>query len=402
MFHKFVDISDIRVTAKSVYLCIHKYGPMSKNDIKERLGSSLANISRFLLELEDADMILKTKGRGRLSGKYQANPEAGYAFGGYINSDVVGMGLCDVTGRVIKQYEIPFADADTPEKALDFFLQVNNELLAYEESKKTLGSSIAILGPKDKGKELIVNPPDMPKWGIIPFKQMYEEVINRTMDTVLFAEAILLGSLLFDDHNTNENINLFWLDEGIGAAIYHKGRMDLDLQDNSKILGHQIVDFNGPPCHCGQRGCLTNYGSIHSFRQLLLPYSRITEEEDKKAQALHAEDPWRYSIDLEKISLEMGRSDRPIQIQTFMEDFDKAFFAGLSNTFYGMHPDKVIFCGRIASYYRDRLEGIVSRIKKNYSNIPMDIDVRWLDLKSTDLIRGSAARVFNNYLNFVD
>ncbi len=64
MFQTFVDISGKKVTAKSVYLCVYKYGPISKNKILEKLGGSLANISRFLLELERSEMILKNKGRG--------------------------------------------------------------------------------------------------------------------------------------------------------------------------------------------------------------------------------------------------------------------------------------------------------------------------------------------------
>jgi len=402
VFHQFVDISEIRVTQKSIYLCIHKNGPISKNDIQENLGSSLANIGRFLLELEDTGMILKSKSRGRLSGKYKANPDAGYAFGGYINSDVIGLGLCDVAGNIVNKFEIPFADADTPEKALDFFSDAHMKLTVCTESEKALGSSIAIMGPMDKDLNLIVNPPNMPKWGMVPFKKMYEDKVTGPMTPVLFAEAILLGSLFFDVHDLNENINLFWLDEGIGAGISHRGRMGLDLKDNSKILGHQIVDFNGLPCHCGQRGCLINYGSIQSIRQTLLPYCRINPEDRQKAEDRHLENPWCYSTDLELIKYEMERQDRSFQIESFLEDFDKAYFAGLWNTFSGINPDKVIFCGRIAMYYRDRLQNVISKIMKNYSNQKEGIDVQWVDLNSDNLIQGSAARVFNNYLNFVD
>ena len=387
MFHKFVDISETRVTSKSVYLCIHKYGPVSKNELQEKLGGSVANISRFLLELEDADMILKTKGRGRLSGKYKANPDAGYAYGGYINSDVIGFGLCDVEGRVLSKSEIPLADADTPEKALDFFLQAHKGLSSFAETEKALGTAIAIVGPMDKDLDLVVNPPDLPKWGVVPFKEMYEKAIGCPMTPVLFAEAILLGELLFETHELDENINLFWLDEGIGASISHKGRMDLNLKDNSKILGHQIVDFNGRPCHCGQRGCLINYGSISSIRRDLLSYCSLKVEEETRAEKLHIENPWVFSRDLEKIRSAVGSHEQSVQIESYMDDFDKAYFAGLWNTFSGVHPDKVIFCGRIASYYRDRMQNILSRIMENYSYEKEGIDVSWVDLESDHLIR---------------
>jgi predicted NBD/HSP70 family sugar kinase len=402
VFHQFVDISEKRVTAKSVYICIHKYGPISKNEILEKLGSSLANISRFLLELENSGMILKSKGSGRLSGQYRANPDAAYAFGGYINGDVIGLGLCDVTGRVIDCHETLFADADTPEKAIEFFSSAHKKLLSYPEAAKSMGTSIAIVGPMDKEKNLIVYPPDMPKWGEVPFKEMYEKAIDSPMDPELFAEAILLGDLLFENHEINQNIILFWLDEGIGASISHKGRMDLDQKDRSMILGHQIVDFNGIPCHCGKRGCLVNYGSIPSFRKTLLPYYRVEEKEVKRAESLHKENPWKHSIDLEIIKNATSRDKQLSLMDGFLSDFDNAYFAGLWNTINGIRPNKVIFCGRIASYYKERLEGVMSRIMTSDSSETSNIDIHWIDLDSNHLVRSSAARVFNNYINIVD
>ncbi|MCF7944235.1 MAG: ROK family transcriptional regulator [Spirochaetia bacterium] len=402
MFKKFVDFSEIRVTPKSVYLCIHTDGPISKNEIRDKLGSSIANISRFLQELESSGMILKSEGRGRLSGKYTADPDAAYAFGGYINSDVIGLGLCNVTGRVLKNYEVSFAEADTPEKALEFFAETHKKLLPLADTDKVLGSSISIVGPMDKKLDTIINPPDMPKWGVVPFKAMYERAVSAPMTQNLFAEAILLGEIFFRGRDLNKNVILFWLDEGIGASVSHKGRMDLDLKDNSMILGHQIVDFNGIPCHCGKRGCLINYGSIHSFRHALLPYIRISDKEKKRIEELHRDDPWSYSTDLEISELAYERNRRSLHFETFMEDFEKAYFAALWNTFNGIRPNEVIFCGRIASYFRKQLQRVVARIKENNNYEASDIDVHWVDLDSRSLIQGSSARVFNNYLNFVE
>jgi len=401
-FKTFTSISEIRVTAKSVYLCIHKYEPLTKNEIHEKLGSSLANITRFLMELHKDNLILKSESRGRLSAKYRVNPDAAYAFGGYINGDVIGLGLCDIAGNIIAKYEGLFEDADTPEKALDFFKKAHSLLKSNRQVQKSLGTSIAIVGPMDKERDLLVFPPNMPKWEEVPFKKMYEESISAPMIPELFAEAILIGELFFEDHEIDSNILLFWLDEGIGASLSHLGRMDLNRKDRSKILGHQIVDFNGVPCHCGKRGCLANYGTIPSFRRAVLPFCHIQSEEIQNARKLHKDNPWRYSADLEIVNKIKKRNQNKGLMDAFFEDFEKAYFAGLWNTFNGINPDNVIFCGRLSEYYKENLKSVMSRIINSENSETKNLKVQWLKLDSTNIIRGSAARVFNSYLNIVE
>jgi predicted NBD/HSP70 family sugar kinase len=46
---------------------------------------------------------------------------------------------------------------------------------------------------------------------------------------------------------------------GIGAGIVLDGALFRGARGWSGELGHMTVDHNGPPCHCGSRGCLERY-----------------------------------------------------------------------------------------------------------------------------------------------
>ncbi len=56
-------------------------------------------------------------------------------------------------------------------KLLIFFASAHKKLLSHEEAKKSLGTSIAIVGPMDKEKNLLMKPPDMPKWKMFHLKR---------------------------------------------------------------------------------------------------------------------------------------------------------------------------------------------------------------------------------------
>jgi glucokinase len=43
---------------------------------------------------------------------------------------------------------------------------------------------------------------------------------------------------------------------GIGGAIVSQGTLFLGREGAAAELGHMIMDLNGPPCSCGNRGCL--------------------------------------------------------------------------------------------------------------------------------------------------
>ena len=48
---------------------------------------------------------------------------------------------------------------------------------------------------------------------------------------------------------------------GIGGGLVINGQLHLGIGGTGGELGHQIINFNGPICGCGNRGCLEAYAS---------------------------------------------------------------------------------------------------------------------------------------------
>jgi glucokinase len=53
----------------------------------------------------------------------------------------------------------------------------------------------------------------------------------------------------------------FAIGTGIGGGLVVNGQLHLGIGGTGGELGHQMIDYNGPPCGCGNHGCLEAYAS---------------------------------------------------------------------------------------------------------------------------------------------
>jgi len=74
--------------------------------------------------------------------------------------------------------------------------------------------------------------------------------------------ACALAELWFGRHADNvRHLVAVTVSEGIGVGLLLNGQLVHGLDSMAGEFGHVVLDENGPPCSCGQRGCLEQYAS---------------------------------------------------------------------------------------------------------------------------------------------
>jgi glucokinase len=58
-----------------------------------------------------------------------------------------------------------------------------------------------------------------------------------------------------------DTIACFTLGTGVGGGLVINGKLHLGIGGTAGELGHQVIDFNGPRCGCGNLGCLETFAS---------------------------------------------------------------------------------------------------------------------------------------------
>lgn len=108
-------------------------------------------------------------------------------------------------------------------------------------------------------------------------KQLHD-FVETTYHIPLYAEndsnAALLGELWFGSGKNSNNLVLYNIGKGIGAAACLGGRLIKGYHNSSIEIGHVTINFQGPQCECGNRGCLELYAGLDHLKGELQKFNQ--------------------------------------------------------------------------------------------------------------------------------
>jgi len=104
--------------------------------------------------------------------------------------------------------------------------------------------------------------PNLPgNWPNVPVRDSLAAAVSLPVHLLNDARAMTLGEWAYGAGRGVDSMACFGIGTGIGGGLILGGRLYLGLGGNSAELGHTVIDFNGPPCGCGNRGCVETYAS---------------------------------------------------------------------------------------------------------------------------------------------
>jgi glucokinase len=124
------------------------------------------------------------------------------------------------------------------------------------------GIGIGVPGVLDLEHGLTLFLPNLPgAWPDVPLRDTIARLTGLTTVILNDARSITFGEWRFGAGRGVETIACFAIGTGIGGGLVIDGKLHLGIGGTGGELGHQVIDFNGPQCGCGNRGCLEVYAS---------------------------------------------------------------------------------------------------------------------------------------------
>jgi len=108
---------------------------------------------------------------------------------------------------------------------------------------------------------VVFAPPNLPGWRNVPVVERLRAATGMNVVMENDANCAALGEFVCGAGRGVRNLVLLTLGTGIGGGIILDGRLWRGSNENAGEIGHQIVQLDGRPCNCGQRGCLEAYAS---------------------------------------------------------------------------------------------------------------------------------------------
>ncbi|ADB33342.1 ROK family protein [Kribbella flavida DSM 17836] len=223
-------------------------------------GQAISNITRRLL---DAGLVReagrqKSAGLGKPRTLLELEPTGQYAVGVHLDPAVVTVVLLDLTGQVIARRRAQTPAADGPDVLIAGIAATVEDVIAEAgvPRQRVVGVGIAAPGPIDVDRGVVVDPPNLTAWHLVPLRDALRDrtglpvLLDKDVTAAASAEKWAGGP------NGRGSFVFFYLGTGIGAGLVIGDEVVRGSSSNVGEIGHVIVDPEGPLCFCGRRGCV--------------------------------------------------------------------------------------------------------------------------------------------------
>lgn len=168
------------------------------------------------------------------------------------------VGLVDSSGRVLA-HERTATPQEGPESVARAIRELARSVRAAAGAagETIAGVGVAAAGPTDNKRGVLYDPPNIKGWGReTPFGPLLARELGETVCVENDANAAALGEAWVGAGRGVRDLVYITVSTGIGGGLILDGRLYRGANGTAGEIGHIIIEPNGPPCHCGNRGCL--------------------------------------------------------------------------------------------------------------------------------------------------
>ena len=119
---------------------------------------------------------------------------------------------------------------------------------------------LACAGTVDHEHGAVLSSPNLPLKEV-PLAGILEKSLGIPVVLENDANAAVLGEATAGAAGGLQHVVMLTLGTGVGGALFLEGRLYRGASGGAGELGHVVVQADGLPCRCGNRGCLEMYAS---------------------------------------------------------------------------------------------------------------------------------------------
>jgi glucokinase len=292
----------------------------------------------------------------------------------FIGCDLGGTNLrsavVDVeTGDVLHQECIPTLAWEKHDAVMrrmsDLILHVIQATGTEKDNIGAIGIGVPGVLDLDKGETLFL--PNL--HGTWPHIPLAETITRQTgLSTFLLNDvrSITNGEWRFGAGSGVDTLAVFAIGTGIGGGLVINGKLHLGLGGTGGELGHTMIDFNGPPCGCGNDGCLEAYASGPAIAAMGM--KAVSQGLTTKIAVLCDHDLNRITP---KLIAEAAQAGDEIARGIFQK---AGFYIGIAaaNVCSAIGPQRIIICGGVAKAGDLLLNPIRQTVRERVYIMPVD------------------------------
>jgi predicted NBD/HSP70 family sugar kinase len=362
---KTANLQQVKVSNRSlVFGLIHRHGSVSRAGLTARTRLSPTTVSSLVDELIDLGLVYErgpaeTAGSGRKPVMVSVNPGGGFFASAELTRDGFDLALYDLNCkelgrsservvrysaigvRLIRAAEQLMSVCGLEEQRLNGIC-IGAPAIIDPERMVVVVSTVLPMKP---GKDFIVELRS--RFPGIPIRLENESGL-RCYAEMEYGAVTGIRDLLFID-----------IDIGIGSALILDGRLYRGSSGQAGEIGHVSIDYNGPVCACGNKGCLELMANMPSLIRRVV--SGMEKGKPSVIGELTGGETSR--VDLETIRRAAERGD-PIVCHA-LDETARLLASGINSVLNVLNPQAIVIGGKMAELGKalfDPLEAHLARI----------------------------------------
>ncbi len=292
--------------------------------------------------------------------------------------------------RILSEITLPTFAFENPEKVLNQVKKGIEFLLEKYSVKNFLGIGIGFPGTVDAEKGIVSSAPNFTNWKNINVRKALSK-FNLPIFIDNDANCAGLGELYFGRGQKLNNFVMVTLGTGVGGGIIINKKLFRGDGGAAGEIGHITIDYSGPICKCGKRGCVEAYVGNNYIKQRAI--NKLSEYPDSLILEFADHDLNKIEP---KILYEAARKNDTLAIK-ILKETGHYLGIGLANISNILDIKHFIIGGGVANAGKILLVEVEKSIKEHgVRSIVKDIKVFSAKLKNRAGIFGAGCLVLSN------
>jgi glucokinase len=283
-----------------------------------------------------------------------------YVIGVDIGGTKVAAGFVNSSGEISEVTRVRMISDGDAATGLRCVTEAIDQLLAIANSRGWNVTAIGICapGPLDPNTGMVINPPNVTCWRNFPLAAEISKRYGVPVKLENDGNAAALAEVLWGAGKAHSKVFYVSIGTGIGSGFILDGHIYNGRTGAAPEGGHVTIDYKGPVCGCGKRGCI----------EILVAGPAIA----KRAQAMLAAASVSHSpmLDLAKgkitditseIVMQASAAGDPMAKATVVETIE-LLAVWLGNVIDFIDPDVIVIGGGVSAVLLPYFDAIKKRI----------------------------------------
>ncbi|MHB8926482.1 MAG: ROK family protein [Bacillota bacterium] len=165
--------------------------------------------------------------------------------------------LVDQAGRIIQRRKAPTAVESGPDGIISGIVELLREVISVSGATKRelAGIGLGIPGLIDSSLGLSIFSPNL-FWHNVQVVRPIEREFNLPTFMDNDVRCATLAEAWYGAGRGVSNLICLTIGTGIGSGLMLEGQLVRGATESAGEIGHMTIEKDGPPCSCGNRGCL--------------------------------------------------------------------------------------------------------------------------------------------------